>query len=161
MRQITLIGCVKTKNPGPMKAKDLYSSPLFKARREYAESRGVPWFILSARLGLVDPELVIPSYDLSMSDQTSFGRQWWAHGVRTSLSYYLGALDDVELEVHAGSAYWRPLEDALFPDGLDTAPSVKVPGRYTAPLMAVDGIGNQLNWYARYKHSLDIFSEVS
>jgi hypothetical protein len=50
-----LLGCVKRKRDHPATAKDLYSSPLWAGRRAYAESSGVPWLILSAKHGLVDP----------------------------------------------------------------------------------------------------------
>src|SRR5438093_12106 len=53
---VILLGCVKTKRDGWHRAKDLYVSTLFDGRRRYAEQSGRPWFILSAKLGLVKPD---------------------------------------------------------------------------------------------------------
>jgi hypothetical protein len=39
-------------------AKRLYRSALFQGRRSYAEAAARPWFIISARYGLVDPDQV-------------------------------------------------------------------------------------------------------
>jgi hypothetical protein len=50
-----LLGCVKTKRDHRAKARDLYCSPLWRARRSYAEANGPPWLILSAKHGLVEP----------------------------------------------------------------------------------------------------------
>jgi hypothetical protein len=48
MRTI-LLGCVKRKRASPDRARDLYISPLWRARREYAEALGDPWYIVSAK----------------------------------------------------------------------------------------------------------------
>ena len=63
---VILVGCVKSKLPGTHLARELYNSPLFRGRRSYAESRGVPWFILSALYGLVAPEDQILAYDATL-----------------------------------------------------------------------------------------------
>jgi hypothetical protein len=84
-----LIGCVKTKAPEPRPARELYTSPLFLARREYAESTGLPWFIVSARYGLVTPDAIIEPYDATLAGLDRLGRQTWAHGVRELLERQL------------------------------------------------------------------------
>ena len=55
-RKVLLLGCVKQKQQGVYPARDLYRSPLWRARRSYAEGTGAPWFILSALHGLLEPE---------------------------------------------------------------------------------------------------------
>jgi len=50
-----LLGCVKGKVEHPAAAKDLYLLPLWPRRRAYAEASALPWMILSAQHGLVDP----------------------------------------------------------------------------------------------------------
>ena len=44
-RAVIIIGCVKQKISVRAKAKDLYTSDLFKKRRAYAEASGKPWAI--------------------------------------------------------------------------------------------------------------------
>src|SRR5690606_20391996 len=53
---VILIGCAKRKHPAAAPARDLYASPLFRKGRAYAEHAEVPWFILSAKHGLVAPD---------------------------------------------------------------------------------------------------------
>src|SRR5699024_11910307 len=53
---LLLVGCVKTKADTAMNARDLYRSPLFNRRREYAEGTARHCYILSARGGLVAPD---------------------------------------------------------------------------------------------------------
>lgn len=49
--RVALVSCVKTKRDTPHPAKDLYTSPLFKGLRRYAEAHADTWFILSAEFG--------------------------------------------------------------------------------------------------------------
>lgn len=65
MMQTTLViaTCVKQKQHGRHKAKDLYNSVLFKKMRQYIESKGYDWRIISAKHGLVDPETIIDYYE--------------------------------------------------------------------------------------------------
>ncbi len=52
---VLVLGCVKQKLRYAAQARDLYCSPLWRARRRYAEASGWPWFIMSARCGLLVP----------------------------------------------------------------------------------------------------------
>ena len=58
---IILVGCVKKKlgSDRVIPAKDLYISRLYECRRAYAERYGCPWYILSAKYGLLDPDTKI------------------------------------------------------------------------------------------------------
>jgi hypothetical protein len=56
---VILLGCVKSKLDNRAKARDLYCSPLWRGRRAYAEASGLPWLILSAKHGLVEPDSVL------------------------------------------------------------------------------------------------------
>src|SRR5690606_29026496 len=49
--RLLLLGCVKGKRSAASPAKDLYVSALWEKRRQYAESSGQPWRILSAEPG--------------------------------------------------------------------------------------------------------------
>ena len=57
-RHVVLVGCVSQKERIALPAKRLYRSALFQGRRSYAEAAARPWFIISARYGLVDPDQV-------------------------------------------------------------------------------------------------------
>ena len=62
--RVTLIQCTNAKRSGTHKAKDLYDeSAYFRIMREWARSTGNPWYILSAKHGLVSPEQVISDYN--------------------------------------------------------------------------------------------------
>jgi len=64
MTDITLIQCTNSKRDSIAMAKNLYDeSDYFKRMRAWAEARGDPWFILSAKHGLVAPQEPIEPYD--------------------------------------------------------------------------------------------------
>jgi hypothetical protein len=64
---IALIGCCQRKLARPAPARELYTSPLFRLSVAWAEARGLPWLVLSARHGVVAPQQVVEPYDLSLS----------------------------------------------------------------------------------------------
>jgi hypothetical protein len=114
--QVLLVGCVKTKQTVPSPARELYTSSLFTRRRGYAEASGSPWYVLSARHGLVAPDEVIAPYDVHLASQPSSYRSAWGVFVAEQLRRELGSLVGLVVEVHAGDAYVdavrRPLEAA-------------------------------------------------
>lgn len=61
---LILVGCVQTKRPVASPAAELFDSPLFAGRRSYALQAGMPWYILSAKYGLLAPDDVIGPYDV-------------------------------------------------------------------------------------------------
>lgn len=78
MKTLILIGCGKTKRPEPCPAKDLYTGHLFRLAREYAESTGHPWAILSAGHHLVFPDQILSPYDTTLTGQTKRQRLIWS-----------------------------------------------------------------------------------
>ncbi len=62
-----LVSCVSQKLPVSAPAKDLYTSPLFCKARSYVERKGQPWFILSAKHGLLHPDQPVAPYDLTLN----------------------------------------------------------------------------------------------
>lgn len=66
MPDIVLIGCTKRKLDRPAPARELYVGRLFKASVVYAEARGLPWAVLSAEFGVVQPDDVLPPYDKTL-----------------------------------------------------------------------------------------------
>ena len=113
-RRVILASCAATKLDRPAPAADLYASPLFRAARCYAEASGHPWFILSARHGLVEPTTVLEPYDTKLTDLKPDERSAWADRVTRAL-YHRGFGGWGVFELHAGNAYARPLRDALAP----------------------------------------------
>lgn len=65
---------VWSKNPtaGPTIARDAYVGSPFKVNREYAESIGDQWLILSAKYGFIDPDFVLPGpYEVTFKKKSS------------------------------------------------------------------------------------------
>lgn len=138
------IGCGKTKLSHPAPARELYTGNLFKQRRAYAErmSAGRPWFILSAKHGLLAPDDVVKPYDLTMADLKPVDRAAWHIAVVHGLLDCADDDDDlskISFEIHAGADYCHPLAKILELVGF---------GKVTLPVAHM-GIGHQLEWYGR------------
>lgn len=78
---IALIGCVKSKRNVPCKARDMYTSPLFRGRVRWAEARGFPWYILSAKYGFLDPNAEIVPYDETLNGKSDLEIRDWSKKV--------------------------------------------------------------------------------
>jgi hypothetical protein len=112
-----LLGCVKTKVDHRAEARDLYCSPLWARRRAYAEASGLPWLILSAKHGLVEPHSVLRPYDLALGDLRASQRRAWGKRVVDSLQERFASLEGASFEVHAGAAYRDAIEAPLAQQG--------------------------------------------
>jgi hypothetical protein len=135
-KRAILVECVKLKLDTTAPAKELYVSPLWRRRREYAERCEGEWMILSAKHGLLDPERRIAPYDVALSDLSANERRRWGRRVISQLEDRLGSLDGTTFEIHAGSPYRRAIEAGIVERG----------GTVTAPLEGL-GMGEQLAWY--------------
>lgn len=125
---IYLVSCTKGKLAGPAPARDLYSkSSWFRKARAYVEKTGQPWFVLSAKHGLVHPNEVIEWYELALSkDFSTEQRQHWARRVLSQLSPHLNGVDCITFL--AGQQYRQYLEKPLRDQGLVVcAPMEHVP----------------------------------
>jgi hypothetical protein len=135
--RLVLLGCVAQKRSDASPARDLYVSALWDKRRRYAESTEMPWAVLSAEHGLLDPATVIAPYDRYLERETRAFRQAWSEQVATLVIERCRALDLSAVEVHAGSAYLEfGLINALEQAGITVAWPLH--GRR---------IGEQLHWY--------------
>ena len=134
---VVLVSCVKSKLDHPAPARDLYTSALFRKERAYAEATGVPWFILSAEHGLVDPSRVIEPYELYLPSTTRAYQGAWGQQVIDDLSSKLGGLDERVVEVHAGAAYVNAIRGGLAAAG----------ATIVEPLAGLT-MGERLAWYA-------------
>ena len=111
--EMLLLGCVKSKRSEPAPACDLYTSELFTRRRRYAEAAGLPWYVLSARYGLVRPEEILAPYDVHLAGQSASYRAAWGAFVVEQLRRERGDLSGLVIEVHAGDAYVEAVRDPL------------------------------------------------
>ena len=114
---IMLVGCVKSKRPHGAAAQDLYTSDYFSKMRAYAESTGRPWFVLSAKHGLVSPDEWLEPYDCHLPDMSRDYRRAWGLRVSAQLEESVGPLEGVVFDVHVGAAYVESVEAALRPLG--------------------------------------------
>lgn len=135
--RIGLVGCVKTKRPGPSPAEDLYDSVLFRGRRRFVEATCDRWFILSAKHGLVVPNEVLAPYEETLNDKPSSAKRQWAAAVLDQL-VEVAHIPGTVFEVHAGADYRNfGLVDELRRRGA----SVEIPAAHL-------GQGEQLAFYA-------------
>jgi hypothetical protein len=135
---VVLIGCVRAKKAVASAASELFAGPLFEWRRRYAVGSGRPWYILSAKFGLLDPGDVIGPYDVYLADQSPGYRKAWGEFVAAQLEQQEHALRGRRIEVHAGAAYVDPLRGPL-----------AVRGAVLAVPLAHLRQGEQLAWYGR------------
>lgn len=133
---LCLVSCVAKKLPRSAPAKDLYRSDLFRKNRALVEAQGWPWFILSAKHGLVDPEQVIEPYEKTLNTMRVAERRDWAAGCRNALEAHLADVKSVVF--FAGAKYREYLVPALVGRGIE----VHVP-------MEGLRIGEQLAWLDR------------
>lgn len=135
---VYLVSCVKEKRATRGRAKELYISPWFRKAREYVERTGQPWFLLSARHGLLPPDAMVRPYDQSLEAMPRAARRRWADRVVRQLAAHVGVGDT--LVVLAGQLYREFIE----PDLRDRNVSVEVP-------LAGMRIGEQLAWFDRQR----------
>ena len=146
-----LAGCVKTKLPGRHRARNLYRSDLFLGRRRYAESQGVPWFILSAKYGLLAPDDEVDSYDVALIELSPNERAEWVRRVLAEIDRRLGLLSGKTVEIHAGFEY----REYGLKRGLESrGAKVVVPLEHA-------GIGQQLAWYKAFVAPNEAFRQES
>ena len=133
---VYLVSCVGQKLSMPAPARDLYASAWFCKARSYIESTGHPWFILSAKHGVVHPDEVIAPYDLTLKAMRIAERRRWADRVISQLEPKLG--DVVEVTLLAGMRYREFIQPWLASTGVIV----------TVPMEGLR-IGEQLSWLSR------------
>lgn len=116
MNRVFLVACSAGKIKADLvPARDLYNSQLFKLARRYVEMSREPWYILSAKFGLLDPAQLVAPYDESLKHKGSAERADWGRKVEPQLRGQL--LRSVELVMLAGRAYRDPLQHLLEAQG--------------------------------------------
>lgn len=128
-----LVSCVKTKQSSKAPAKDLYASDWFSKARTVVESKGAPWFILSAKYGLVSPKDIIAPYELTLNKMPVADRRRWAEEVLGKIGRM--ATKPKRIVMFAGARYREFLQPGLEAMGIE----VDVP-------MVGLAFGEQLSW---------------
>lgn len=144
MSRIILIGCGKKKTPPSVHqiARDLYTGPLFRARRGYAELSLQPWYIVSARHGLLRPRDTLLPYDFTIKQMPPAGQHSRALQVAVDLLSFLNPvstarrLRQVNCELHMGADYAELLMPAILAGGMS----------YSWPVMGMSQ-GEQMHYY--------------
>ncbi|MGM8930211.1 DUF6884 domain-containing protein [Salinicola halophyticus] len=131
--KIALVSCVKTKQPVPAPAGELYTSNLFRSLRAYARRQADCWYVLSAEHGLLAPETVIAPYERTLNRMPIADRRAWADRVCHSLSEAIPS--DASILMLAGERYRENLMPWLAARGH----TVEVP-------LAGKRLGHQLSW---------------
>lgn len=65
--RVALVSCVEAKRTSAAPARDLYTSPLFRALRAYAIEHADTWYILSAEYHLLRPEKIVAPYERTLN----------------------------------------------------------------------------------------------
>ena len=128
--RIGLVACSKTKLDRPAPARELYTSPLFRAASGYCERVYDRWYVLSALHGLVHPDQVIEPYDVTLATMTAEQRRGWRYRVRAQWGSRAPDLSPGLIFLQGGILYRKAFHPAT-----------------RAPLAGL-GIGQQLAWYA-------------
>lgn len=136
MGPIYLLSCVARKWPSPAPARDLYVSAWFQKASSYAVRTGLPWFVLSAKYGLVHPDEVLAPYELTLNTMPVTDRRRWASRVLAQMEPRLEGINSVVFL--AGLRYREFLAPALQRLGVDVS----------VPMERLRN-GEQLKWLTR------------
>ena len=135
--KIYVVSCVSKKGEHACAARDLYVSDWFGKARRFAEASGCPWYILSAKHGLVSPDTEIERYEQTLTTMRVAERRAWGERVAAQLAE---DVPDVSKVVFlAGAKYREFLVPLLAGRGVE----VSVP-------MKGMRIGKQLQWLLQH-----------
>lgn len=113
MKKIVLISCVKSKLNYPAKAKDLYTSTLFKSNLQYAyQLKPDAIYILSAKYGLLDLEQMIDPYEMTLNKMSEAEKKIWSRKVLNALQQKADLKSDLFV-ILAGMNYRKYLLSEL------------------------------------------------
>ena len=159
-RRLLLIGSSGATTADPAPAALLFASPGFARARDTAVRSGLPWFVLSAKHGLLDPADVVGPYDLQIGDRSAGYRTAWGEWVVGQLAERV-RLDGVTVEVHGGVDFAQPLRQPLavrgaalelaLPGAWQEPPTGSDDDAHTAPVVKV-ALGRLRNLVARHRH---------
>jgi hypothetical protein len=110
--RVALIGSSGATADDARPAGQMFRSDGFARAREHALHSRLPWFVLSAKHGLLDPGEVISPHRIQIDDQPAGYRTAWGEWVVAQLSDRL-QLDGVVVEVHGGVDFAQPIRQPL------------------------------------------------
>jgi hypothetical protein len=110
--RVVLIGSSGATADEPEPAGRIFRSDGFARAREHAVHSRLPWFVLSAKHGLLDPDEIISPTDMQIDDQPAAYRAAWGEWVVAQLADRL-QLDGVVVEVNGGVDFAQPLRQPL------------------------------------------------
>jgi uncharacterized protein DUF6884 len=131
------VSCVKSKLSHLAPARALYTSDWFRKVRNIVEASGARWFVLSARYGLVAPDVNIAPYDYTLKAVGAAERKEWATRVIDKLLPEMAG--EQRAVFFAGQRYREFLVEPLRQAGI----AVEVP-------MANLTRGEQLTWLSEH-----------
>lgn len=134
---VYLVSCVGKKLATPAAAQDLYASEWFLRARRYVKATGCPWFVLSAKYGLVASDKVLPPYEHTLNTKGIAERRAWARHVQQQMDTQLPPTQ--RIAIFAGKRY----REFLLPYLQRRCPQVEVP-------METLAIGEQLSWFGHH-----------
>ena len=154
---VVVVGCGSEKRTSRAPARDLYTSAYFAKKREYAETIGDSWQVLSALYGSVDPTSLAQPYDVTIEDYPLDSDSHPRARYRTIDEWAEAFVDGIANSVRnrerwddwlplgrivilAGQQYVEPLRDRL--DTLADEHGFEV----VYPFDDTDGIGEQIDW---------------
>lgn len=138
-RSVCLVACVARKRAVPCRAADLYDSPWFHKARRYSERNADHWYILSAKYGVLYPDMIIIPYEHTLRTMRPSEQAAWAADVIAALGSILEPIDRILML--AGQLY----RELLLPALGALAVAVEVP-------MAGLAIGEQLQWLDQHRN---------
>ena len=143
---VYLVSCVSRKVGYPTQAQDLYISDWFHKARQYVFPH--PWFILSAKYGLVPPTKIIAPYEATLIRMNKEERRRWAVRVEAAIKKAIPLVDKKceTLVFLAGDRYREFLVPALDSHGY----RIEVP-------MELLPIGKQLQWLKEHTRGQSLF----
>ncbi len=110
--RVVLIGSSGETAAAPVPVADLFLSAGFAHAREHAVCSGRPWFVLSAKHGLLEPDDVVAPYDLELGDASTAYRSAWGEWVAAQLGERVQLLG-ATVEVYGGVGFAQPLRQPL------------------------------------------------
>ena len=125
--RIMVVGSSGAASTDPMPAAALFQSEGFRRSRDLAVRSGLPWFVLTAKHGLLDPDDVIGPSDVDLGDQSVTYRSAWGEWVVAQLGDRV-QLRGVTVEVHGGVDFAQPLRQPLARRG--AALEIPLPGTW-------------------------------
>ena len=145
--KIAIIACSNKKRDVTCHARDMYQGQLFKFSVEYAESWGMPWYIISAKYGIIHPDKMIDPYNERVPTKAADITPW--SNTRNYEAYCVPPKGmDKTFVLLCGKDYKQ-----AFRDGINKS---ACPREFTCeePLAGL-GIGEQMKWLKENRRGVE------